>query len=168
MEPEQTQQQQKSSQFTHVFSGWSIWIEPTSESDSAKNVTAEMKTMADKCGGEGNGVYFFAPHCTLLYNFNASRLVELDGNEGLSDREIGKKMLQECRHLYHHHREGRSDDDGDETIIDNEMQAGANKNTSPPNLIPTSFHFFPYPKEADNGKGFACVIPFLLLLNTPN
>ena len=29
-------------------------------------------------------------------------------------------------------------------------------------LVPTEFYFFPYPKSADDGKGFGCVIPLLL------
>jgi len=32
-------------------------------------------------------------------------------------------------------------------------------------LIPKSFYFFPYPKEADGGKGFGCVISMILLEN---
>jgi len=33
-------------------------------------------------------------------------------------------------------------------------------------LIPKSFYFFPYPKEADDGRGFGCVICMILLQNT--
>jgi hypothetical protein len=35
-------------------------------------------------------------------------------------------------------------------------------------LIPTSQYYFPYPKTADNGKGFGCCISLLILETTPH
>jgi hypothetical protein len=30
-------------------------------------------------------------------------------------------------------------------------------------FVPKSFYYFPYPKHADNGKGFGCIISLILL-----
>ena len=163
--------------FNHEFSGYSVWLSPNVS--SAQSIIQEMSIIAKKCGGEANGVYEFEPHCTLLYNFDpndlqkekylqeatrdfdkiAGRDNKTANNEGhgknsieLSNGEVAKALLLKCRDV--HQRQSLDDDN-----------ANGSKITSLLKL--ESFYFLPYPKDADNGKGFGCVIPLLLLENTP-
>ena len=163
------------SKFTHSFSGWSVWIEPSPEAPETKSIEHEMESLALKCGGESSGVHRFPPHCTLLYNFNPDKLVPLHlynaksanekaatqhehahammGKIPISKEDIAKELLHKCKTL--HSQKCASLKSTSTCSHDNNV-----------NLRPTEFHFFPYPKEADNGKGFGCVIPLLLVENT--
>ncbi len=163
------------SKFAHSFSGWSVWIEPSPEAPETKSIEHEMESIALKCGGEFSGVHRFPPHCTLLYNFNPEKLVPLHLNNAesadekattlhehahavmgkipISKEDIAKELLQKCKTL--HSQKYAS--------LKSTRTCNHNNNV---NLNPTEFYFFPYPKEADNGKGFGCVIPLLLVENT--
>merc|ERR1719223_1412233 len=90
----------------------------------------------------------FELHCTLLYNFKPPKECHTK-----QEKECyGNQMLDECWTLYQERMKStRSDDDQEERNIV---------------LNPTSYYYFPYPKEADNGQGFGCVISLLLLENT--
>ena len=126
------------------------------------------------CGGARNGVHTFVPHCTLLYNFDPEILLEtsyskiihtddgtgqgqLDTNDGQAPDEfkntikqrVSGYLLQKCKEIFH--KEIFNMSISTEEIL----------------LKPEQFYFFPYPKEADNGKGFGCVIPLILLENNP-
>ncbi len=171
-------QEKKSSAFTHRFSGYSIWIEPCTH--DAKHILEEMKGLETLCSkdssGRDNGVHSFMPHCTVLYNFDpkdlelgdsiVNEIVKHDHNDDDADdgascesgcnsiEDIGRKMLLECLDLYRANDQIRKQS----SIVDENCEL---------ELIPTDFYFFPYPKEADGGKGFGCVIPLLMLKNTP-
>lgn len=134
----------KSSKFSHNFSGYSVWIEPSrSESDA---IVQEMKYLASKCGGAPNGVHDFSLHCTLLYNFNPSECIK--GIE-VSEEEICRELLVQCFKEYKAHVKSELGQDCVE-------------------LDPKKYYFFSYPKEADDGRGFGCVIPMLILKNNSN
>lgn len=120
------------------------------------------------CGGATNGVHEFAPHCTLLYNFDPKALFEepyrsviiQQSNEGQQGYEcagedtltqkVTRGLLQICKDTFHRKL--------------GEMMA---QPTGGMSLKPSDFYFFPYPVQADNGRGFGCVIPLLLLENLP-
>lgn len=153
-----------SSKFTHRFSGYSIWLEPSSDSAEAQAIANEIKTIAEMCGGATNGAHEFAPHCTLLYNFDPKALLEdpysseickSDDSQGCEhsetaiEQKLARRLLQKCKDVFHQK---------------------LRKMAMPPEeffLKPSDFYFFPYPTEADDGKGFGCVIPLLLLDNCP-
>lgn len=168
--------QEKRDKFTHEFSGWSVWIEPSPSSPETKAIAQEMKLLADNCGGEKNGLHTFEPHCTLLYNFNSERLLEpkyscvgndhdnvsmewddrhaeqggkcINNGENVSGMKVeaGRRLLEKCRRIFK----------------EDQQKIPCSGKLS---MDPTAFYFFPYPKEADNGLGFGCVIPLLLLDN---
>jgi hypothetical protein len=52
----------------HVFSGWSVWLEP----ESTEPLAAEMSFLQNACGATDHGVFPFVPHVTLLYNMDPS------------------------------------------------------------------------------------------------
>ena len=56
--------------FDHVFSGWSIWLEP----ERTKPLQQEMSYLERSCGGKECGVMPFVPHLTLLYNIRPFKL----------------------------------------------------------------------------------------------
>jgi hypothetical protein len=155
----------KSSKFTHRFSGYSIWLEPARESCQAKAIANEMKAIAEMCGGVTNGAHEFAPHCTLLYNFDPEALLQerysafCNNNDKPQESEcceivkqkVARRLLQKCKSTF---REKLS----------NKMAVPTGDKFF---LKPSDFYFFPYPVEADDGKGFGCVIPLLLLENSP-
>lgn len=151
----------KQSKFEHQFSGYSVWIEPCPE--EASHFIDGMKTIQAFCGGVSCGAHHFSPHCTLLYNFSPDDLdespcIQHENEDGKSQlkckrKEIGEKLLQECLFTYKK----------TEKLTSLTAADGININ-----LIPTEFMFFPYPKDADNGKGFGCVISLLVLEKTPD
>lgn len=158
--------EKKRSKFDHQFSGYSVWIEPCPE--EVGHLLDAMNTIQDFCGGVSSGAHHFSPHCTLLYNFSPDDLddsqqlipLEKEDKEGRCQlkrrrKEIGEKLLQECLLAYKEAEKWTTP-----TVAD-----GVNINID---LIPTKFMFFPFPKDADNGKGFGCVISLLLLEKTPN
>lgn len=134
----------KSSKFSHDFSGYSVWLEPPR--CESKAIIEEMKYLASKCGGASNGVHEFPLHCTLLYNFNPSECIK--GTE-TSEEEICRELLMQCYKEYKSHVKSEL---GQDDILLNSRR----------------FYFFPYPKDADNGRGFGCVIPMIILKNDSN
>ncbi len=184
------------SKFEHVFEGYSVWIEPCP--DDAKEIMEEMELLSSECGGAEKGTYPFALHCTLLYNFDSSRLVQVnesennDGLDGIQEKheEMGLQLLQSCIQKYKDVNldcDGNDGDgnDGDGNDCDgNDGDDDDNNEQDDPSITihenshilsdksiflnPTDFYFFPYPKHADNGRGFGCVIPMLLLENNEN
>jgi len=143
--------------FSHAFSGISVWLEPDEAQTSS--LKKEMEYLMHRCGGHDAGMYRFAPHCTLLYNTsfplkNRQKVEQNDGDAFDSHRKImqqqeGEELLSNCLAEYY-------------------TRASKGSET-PPNiqLIPTSHYYFPYPKTADNGKGFGCAISLLILETTP-
>jgi 2'-5' RNA ligase len=134
-----------SDRFNHSFDGWSVWIEPCPSEEAEVLLIREIELLADQCGGSACGVHPFVPHCTLLYNINP-----LKEKEGLSKEQTCSNLLNECIDTFQ--RVPNVNQDETET---NHVQ-----------LLPTSFYLFPYPKQADNGRGFGCVISLILLNKT--
>jgi 2'-5' RNA ligase len=143
--------------FSHAFSGISVWLEPDEAQTSS--LTKEMEYLMHRCGGHDAGVYRFAPHCTLLYNtsFPLKNRQEVEQNDGdafdshrkIMQQQEGEEFLSKCLAEYY---------------------TRASKGSETPSniqLTPTSHYYFPYPKTADNGKGFGCVISLLILETTP-
>ena len=142
--------------FSHKFSGWSVWLEPCGDaSTSMKNI---MKDLKDKCGGEERGLHEFTPHCTLLYNTHLDINQDPETNNEsqiLCEREksIGSMLLKRCIQKYE---------------IETKKLNALNKDKPKPSkfeLVPTSLYYFPYPKMADDGRGFGCVIALVILEN---
>lgn len=141
----------KSTKFNHVFSGYSVWLEPsTSES---KEIIQEMMHLANKCGGQQSGVHDFPLHCTLLYNITLDSVV---------DQSDEKRLEKVCRNLLIKCRDEMNSIWNDPSISSTIKESNQGINFQ---LEPKEFYFFPYPKEADHGRGFGCVIPMLLLRN---
>lgn len=153
--------------FDHKFSGYSVWVEPCPK--AANLMRKEMVDLMGKCGGEKRGVYTFEPHCTLLYNTNidAKQVAECTNESNKhdklmnyeSEKIIGERYLLGCLKQYKEKvaeiQKGRSlGKDDENTIIDVRFD-----------LVPTSLYYFHYPKEADDGRGFGCVILLILLDN---
>ena len=170
----------KSNKFNHVFSGWSVWLEPSPDAPETKSIVGEMKTIANKCGGEENGVSKFLPHCTLLYNFDPKRLhvpgLQDDEDSGLlaefdemleheREIEIGKKLLEKCK-ISLQKKLSCLNSTFPSSQPESSSSAMHPEIGDLPLIKPTSLYFFPYPKEADDGTGFGCVIPLLILENT--
>jgi len=154
--------------FEHFFSGYSVWVEPCET--SCVEMDAEMKALAKKCGGPSRGVHEFAPHCTLLYNIN---LDHFDLHEGEDIHSKGEYYLKKSIEIYR----GKILQVLQESVSavepsDSREHDKANKTTMNVtldnqifnfNLVPSSLYYFPYPKTADEGRGFGCVILLLLL-----
>ena len=138
--------------FLHSFEGWSVWIEPCEE--ESFDIVKEMEYLATKCGGAVCGVHPFVPHCTLLYN-----LTPLSIDAEATKEETCRDLLHKCIDTF------RQEWNADESIQNDEDDANT-VNTQEMQLIPTDFYYFPYPKHADDGKGFGCVISLLLLEQT--
>lgn len=131
--------------FSHAFSGLSVWLEPDSTQTSL--LTEEMEFLMHKCGGVDAGMHRFVPHCTLLYNTSFPLENHQDFTQNtrrLSQLQVGGELLTKCLAEYSKHANIRSS-----------IQ-----------LTPTSHYYFPYPKTADNGKGFGCAISLLILETT--
>lgn len=134
----------KSSKFSHNFSGYSVWLEPSRS--QSEDIVQEMKCLASTCGGASNGVHEFSLHCTLLYNFNPYECIQC---EEQSEEDICRELLAQCFQEYKSHVKSELGEDG--ILLDSKR-----------------YYFFCYPKEADDGRGFGCVIPMLLLKNNAN
>lgn len=108
------------------------------ESES-KEVVKEIQFLAKKCGGRASdGVHPFPAHC------NVTAPIASDGNERYINATMTLLMLKRVEKGAHY---GNADD----------------SSCSPLKLTPMSFMYFPYPKHADDGKGFGCVISLILL-----
>jgi 2'-5' RNA ligase len=141
-----------SKKFSHRFSGLSIWLEPDPEQSS--QLIEEMEFLRCKCGGIDAGLHRFVPHCTLLYN------TSLDNYSGDEDtkttwQQQGESMLRSCIHEFHR-------------LASTINKTSSSSSNTVIQLIPTSQYYFPYPKTADNGKGFGCCISLLILETTPH
>ena len=134
---------------------------------------SEMEYLRTKCGGSDAGQYAFIPHCTLLYNtslhHDAAAAAAAGGGGGVDNKQIkkqqGESMLRQCLEQFHKQTttidictDDDDDDDGQQHQTNNNEQL---------QLIPSSQYYFPYPKTADNGKGFGCCISLLILDTTP-
>ncbi len=171
--------------FDHIFEGYSVWLEPCPT--DAREIIAQMEILASQCGGVEQGAHPFPPHCTLLYNFDSSTFKEsmthdeeknTTKDESALQRDhgqIGLMMLESCIQKYQqqeHDDLENHDDTIDNTkispkpILRNLQCKRSNDLTI--YLNPTDFYFFPYPKHADNGRGFGCVISMLLLEKNQN
>ena len=160
------------STFDHEFEGYSVWLEPCP--NDAKDIIKAMQNLSVQCGGSKSGTHPFALHCTLLYNFNPDRLIPVKVNndnngdkEGIMNHEeLGLKMLESCVEQYK------------DSIVeklrykmnptDSSSYNQNNNQKMKIDLNPTDFYFFPYPKHADDGRGFGCVISMLLLEKNEN
>ena len=136
--------------FDHLFEGWSVWIEPDEEESTS--IVQEIEYLSVKCGGAEKGVYPFAPHCTLLYNIPP--LTDIS-DESVESKEKLEKLLIKCIDKFRQSTSNGQEDTPDESVHNQRLQ-----------LVPTSFYYFAYPKHADNGKGFGCVISLLILKQT--
>ena len=134
----------------HSFSGWSVWVEPCP--NETKDIKCEMNHLTQLCGGMDTSPPFEL-HCTLLYNFKAPK----ECNTINEKEEYGNQMLLQCWELYQE-RMKRNNNNND--------CCGDKEPNMTIVLNPTSFYYFHYPKEADGGKGFGCVISLLLLERT--
>ena len=132
----------KSATLDHKFSGWSLWLEPCSHETS--EIRNEMKKLTQLCGGIKSSPPFEL-HCTLLYNFDPPHHL----TDQTEKEEYGNQLLTKCWNLYNERSNG-GDDCASNRIL----------------LNPTSYYYFPYPKEADGGKGFGCVISLMILEKT--
>mmetsp|Transcript_50346 Transcript_50346/g.151616 ORF Transcript_50346/g.151616 Transcript_50346/m.151616 type:complete len:244 (-) Transcript_50346:283-1014(-) len=139
--------------FDHEFSGLSVWLEPCP--DEVASLIDEMESLSRQCGGPSRGLHNFAPHCTLLYNIanpfeSAEAVSRRDADPQLGSQIdltfLGKHLLDDC-------------------IREFEKRGGLSDPTVAKTLDPKSFFYFEYPKAADDGRGFGCVISMLLLEN---
>eukprot|EP00544_Gedaniella_sp_CCMP2646_P011049 CAMPEP_0202485298 /NCGR_PEP_ID=MMETSP1361-20130828/4169_1 /ASSEMBLY_ACC=CAM_ASM_000849 /TAXON_ID=210615 /ORGANISM="Staurosira complex sp., Strain CCMP2646" /LENGTH=199 /DNA_ID=CAMNT_0049114165 /DNA_START=82 /DNA_END=678 /DNA_ORIENTATION=- len=151
--PEITESQDK---FDHSFEGWSVWIEPDEEESA--DIAKEIESLSLKCGGAESGVFPFLPHCTLLYNIS-------DMSEKINDssEKLMEILLYKCVDKF---RESTGKSQDDVTRESSTLHQPSMQLVLLLLLIPTSFYYFAYPKHADNGKGFGCVISLILLENT--
>lgn len=173
----------------HVFAGWSVWLEPCQE--QTRPIQNEMVTLYKQCGGPKHGLHVFPLHCTILYNFRKPEIPKVQPSNAevvsSSDIEIGLSLLKKCYDLYQKNMK-QIILDLEKTKLNNSSISNQNsgkydnyivrerkteiskfdrtKKDSYIEIKPSSFYFFPYPKTADNGKGFGCVISLLILENT--
>jgi len=159
--------------FLHRFSGISVWIEPDPSQTSL--LLEEMDYLMQKCGGREAGMHMIVPHCTLLYNTSfpcGDGLLgsDLCGNSSDDCREKdakrlqqqqGEDLLRQC--LTEYCKLNQQNDVPTETAY---TEIPTN-NMPQIKMIPTSHYYFPYPKTADNGRGFGCAISLLILETTP-
>ena len=143
--------------FEHRFSGYSVWLEPA----PPRPLQTTMEFLSNQCGGPQCGLHPFAPHLTLLYNIQlGDRVFDGNGDAGIVNGENddvcdatvsrAKDLLRKCLMEYRRINSATSANDTDtakETI----------------NMNATSYYYFPYPKSADDGRGFGCVISMLLI-----
>lgn len=170
--------------FDHVFSGWSVWLEPGPLQH--KQLTTTMNDLAHHCYGKessddnnnnnsGVSVPTFDPHCTLLYNFPSLASIvptELLLPLWLQKRREKMTCMEWLERSVKKFRASAPTPAPDAPDSNIPLQT-TTANTATTNddaginiqLIPKSFYFFPYPKEADGGKGFGCVIAMILLEN---
>jgi 2'-5' RNA ligase len=157
------------STFNHVFSGWSIWIEPEECDVLQKEMTHLQKT----CGGPNNndrGVHPFVPHVTVLYNLQAKLDVDAADPEQLL-RNCWKQMQQRLKQT-----ESMSSSSSLSSSLENETPATSSIEDQDINIKDekelsstkfrlnlTDWYSFLYPKDADGGRGFGCSIALLLV-----
>jgi hypothetical protein len=174
----------------HVFSGWSVWLEP----ERTESLDAELSYLQNSCGGPDHGVFPFVPHVTLLYNMDPSTISSLSSSssssqEGLSPTSMEtshhyEQLLQQCwDQLLHWQQQQQQQQQGQcnaangpsyasftPTKKDNEDDTRRTTTTTTTTTIddslillqPTGYHYLHYPKWADGGKGFGCSIAYLL------
>lgn len=146
----------------HKFSGISVWLEP----DPSRLMVEEMDHLRYQCGGTEAGLHRIIPHCTLLYNTsfpqNGERQLSIDSTDTRWQQEEGETLLRQCLRKYNfqRHQPGAcsSEHPSSNSVCDDRPNI---------KMIPTSHYYFPYPKSADNGKGFGCCISLLILDTTP-
>jgi len=157
--------------FNHQFEGYSVWLEPCQ--DEALQIIQEMNVLSTTCGGQKRGTHPFALHCTLLYNFNP---IMLDNSKYNDCSDYGSDVLDKISDDYEQdNRSSLYKDIGSKLLhqcVDQYNQTLQQNNKVIPTthleLNPTDFYFFSYPKEADNNRGFGCVISMLLLEKNHN
>lgn len=145
--------------FEHQFSGYSVWLEPAASSCPLQKT---MDELAQNCGGPQCGLHLFAPHLTLLYNIqldshiisneNSDAGIVNGENDDVCDATASraKSLLRHCLIEY-------------QRIISSTCANGTDMAKEPIKMNATSYYYFPYPKSADNGRGFGCVISMLLI-----
>jgi 2'-5' RNA ligase len=146
------------SKFDHIFSGWSVWIEPEDD-DMIDHAMAELQTA---CGGPASGAASFVPHVTLMYNLPPFREDETSTTKRSNNPQ--QDRLQACWDEFVKKKYGDNqqqtttnigdDDDGDHLVLSSSSQK---------TIVPTEWYSFHYPKSADDGKGFGCSIALLLI-----
>ena len=159
--------------FDHVFSGYSVWVEPCET--SSIDLVHEIESLAEKCGGAERGVHTFPPHLTLLYNIDSKKFE----TKGVFSKVSGEEYLNRALDVYktnikqltlqrQNERQSKSSlsemSDGVSTSMNNGKNGGMIHSTKF-DLIPTELYYFHYPKTADDGRGFGCVIFLLLIEN---
>lgn len=174
----------QSTTFSHTFSGYSVWLEPNDDDIGAVAFKNEMQILREMSGGEMSGVYEFAPHCTLLYNFNPKDLLsEAYRGFGMINEKVHRNGIIEKENFQNSCESHGAMSDEDLPPLSEEGKSVAHallkqckelfdmkNNHSDSKDLKTmnleSFFFFSYPKEADNNRGFGCVIPLVLVENT--
>jgi 2'-5' RNA ligase len=164
------------SKFDHVFSGWSVWIEP----EVTPALEETMEYLSTACGGEACGVAPIVPHVTLLYNLEESYLEDADPQELLAKcweqfqanhRTLVPVVSHTTNLPTHHHTRKESEPHAEE---DSEMSqssfttSGDDKLRSTTggterSVTPYDWYYHHYPKSADDGNGFGCSIALLLM-----
>jgi hypothetical protein len=76
----------------------------------------------------------------------------LETKDGFSKVQMCSELLNECVDKFQQMAEPNDTHDY--------------SNQSHVQFCPTSFYYFPYPKHADNGRGFGCAISMILLERT--
>jgi 2'-5' RNA ligase len=162
------------STFNHVFSGWSIWIEP----EECEVLQKEMTYLQKTCGGpyvDDRGVHPFVPHVTVLYNLQTKPDVDATDPEQLLQK-CWKQLQQRLQHtesmsssssyssssssLKNETSTTTTSSIGDQ-VIKTKDENGLSSIKFPLNL--TDWYSFLYPKDADGGHGFGCSIALLLV-----
>lgn len=154
----------------HKFEGWSVWLEIDAEDHPA--LAQECEILYRKYQHR-QGVDPFVPHVTILYNFPP--FDDSDGSETTQQR--AERLLQQAKTSFREQHKKQflkttKQQEEEDTQHQASMKPQDAKYTtvcpsvsslSRPLLTPTDFYFFHYPKSADNGKGFGCVISMLLI-----
>jgi len=153
--------------FDHVFSGLSVWLEPCPLESNP--LTLKIRSLSQECGGPERGSHEFLPHCTLLYNINPSSLLGREkvsssseaknSMSGIEMKSIGKEYLEDCVEKFCTKigKMSESDSEGRNDCCSHSFV----------DMSPTEFKYFHYPKTADEGRGFGCIILLLALDMSP-
>ena len=87
---------------------------------------------------------------------------------------MGRNLLDRCMAEYNRmvlmsgtSRKDRVDSQDQHSSATTRQDADTVRSTRPIEMDATSYYYFPYPKTADDGRGFGCVISMLLIDNTP-
>ena len=122
-------------------------------------------------------MFVFVPHCTMLYNtslpdgenFTAEKDDIENGCEKNNTRlrMQGENMLKQCLENYHNQQRKQAGTKHSANASNNNSNSTLSNTISSIKLIPTSHYYFPYPKAADDGKGFGCCISMLIFETTP-